>query len=48
MLPIEAFIYDYDVRLRYNKDIRLLLLDYRDKEYDLTKTTSETLLRESA
>lgn len=47
MLPIEAFIYDYDVRLRYNKDIRLLLLDYRDKEYDLTKTTSETLLRES-
>ena len=48
MLPIEAFIYDYDVSLRYNKDIRLLLLDYRDKEYDLTKTTSETLLRESA
>lgn len=48
MLPIEAFIYDYDIRLRYNKDIRLLLLDYRDKEYDLTKTTSETLLRESA
>ena len=48
MLPIEAFIYDYDVRLRYNKDIRLLLLDYRDKEYDLTKTASETLLRESA
>ena len=48
MLPIEAFIYDYDVRLRYNKDIRLLLLDYMDKEYDLTKTTSETLLRESA
>lgn len=48
MLPIEAFIYDYDVRLKYNKDIRLLLLDYRDKEYDLTKTTSETLLRESA
>ena len=47
MLPIEAFIYDYDVRLRYNKDIRLLLLDYRDKEYDLTKTRSETLLRES-
>lgn len=47
MLPIEAFIYDYDVRLRYNKDIRLLLLDYRDKEYDLTKTISETLLRES-
>ena len=48
MLPIEAFIYDYDVRLRYNKDIRLLLLDYRDKEYDLTKTTSETLVREAA
>lgn len=48
MLPIEAFIYDYDVRLRYNKDIRLLLLDYRDKEYDLSKTTSEALLRESA
>lgn len=47
MLPIEAFIYDYDVRLRYNKGIRLLLLDYRDKDYDLTKTTSETLLRES-
>ena len=48
MLPIEAFIYDYDVRLRYDKDIRLLILDYRDKEYDLTKTNSETLLRESA
>lgn len=48
MLPIEAFIYDYDVRLRYDKDIRLLILDYRDKDYDLTKTTSETLLRESA
>lgn len=48
MLPIEAFIYDYDVRLRYNKDIRLLLLDYRDKEYDLSETTSEALLRESA
>lgn len=47
MLPIEAFIYDYDVSLRYNKDIRLLLLDYRNKEYDLTKTNSETLLRES-
>lgn len=48
MLPIEAFIYDYDVRLRYDKDIRLLLLDYRDKDYDLSKTTSETLLREGA
>lgn len=48
MLPIEAFIYDYDVRLRYDKDIRLLLLDYRDKDYDLSKTTSETLLREAA
>lgn len=48
MLPIEAFIYDYDVRLRYDKDIRLLLLDYRDKDYDLGKTTSETLLREAA
>lgn len=48
MLPIEAFIYDYDVRLRYDKDIRLLLLDYRDKGYDLSKTTSETLLREGA
>ena len=48
MLPIEAFIYDYDVRLRYDKDIRLLLLDYRDKDYDLGKTTSETLLREGA
>lgn len=48
MLPIEAFIYDYDVRLRYDKDIRLLILDYRDKDYDLTKTSSETLLRESA
>lgn len=48
MLPIEAFIYDYNVSLRYNKDIRLLLLDYRDKEYDLTKTTKETLLREDS
>ena len=48
MIPIEAFIYDYDVRLRYDKDIRLLLLDYRDKDYDLSKTTSETLLREGA
>ncbi|MFR2892341.1 glycosyl hydrolase family 18 protein, partial [Peptoniphilus grossensis] len=48
MLPIEAFIYDYNVSLRYNKDIRLLLLDYRDKEYDLTKTKKETLLREDA
>ena len=37
MLPIEAFIYDYDVNLRYNKDIRLLLLDYKDKEYNLIK-----------
>ena len=48
MLPIEAFIYDYNVSLRYNKDIRLLLLDYRDKEYDLTKATKETLLREDS
>lgn len=48
MLPIEAFIYDYNVSLRYNKDIRLLLLDYRDKEYDLTKTSKETFLREDA
>ena len=48
MLPIEAFIYDYDVSLRYNKDIRLLLLDYRDKEYDLSKTTKEALLREDS
>ncbi len=48
MLPIEAFIYDYNVSLRYNKDIRLLLLDYRDKEYDLTKTTKESLLREDS
>jgi len=46
MLPIEAFIYDYDVRLRYNPDIRLLLLDYEDKEYNLSKTTDEALLRE--
>lgn len=48
MLPIEAFIYDYDVNLRYNKDIRLLLLDYKDKEYNLTKTKKETLLREDS
>lgn len=48
MLPIEAFIYDYDVSLRYNKDIRLLLLDYRDKEYDLSKTTKEAFLREDS
>lgn len=48
MLPIEAFIYDYDVSLRYNKDIRLLLLDYRDKEYDLSKTTKEVFLREDS
>ncbi|MDU5467403.1 MAG: glycosyl hydrolase family 18 protein [Peptoniphilus harei] len=48
MLPIEAFIYDYNVSLRYNKDIRLLLLDYRDKEYDLTKATKEILLREDS
>ena len=48
MLPIEAFIYDYNVSLRYNKDIRLLLLDYRNKEYDLTKSTKETLLREDS
>ena len=48
MLPIEAFIYDYNVSLRYNKDIRLFLLDYRDKEYDLTKTTKESLLREDS
>ncbi|NMW84623.1 glycoside hydrolase [Peptoniphilus sp. AGMB00490] len=48
MLPIEAFIYDYNVNLRYNKDIRLLLLDYRDKEYELTKTTKDTFLREDS
>lgn len=48
MLPIEAFIYDYDVSLRYNKDIRLLLLDYRDKEYDVSKTTKEVFLREDS
>lgn len=48
MLPIEAFIYDYNVSLRYNKDIRLLLLDYKDKEYDLTKATKEILLREDS
>lgn len=48
MLPIEAFIYDYNVSLRYNKDIRLLLLDYRDKEYDLTKTTKDTYLKEDS
>ncbi|MBU5669009.1 glycoside hydrolase [Peptoniphilus sp. MSJ-1] len=46
MLPIEAFIYDYDVKLRYNADIQLLLLDYENKEYTLSKTKDGALLRE--
>lgn len=46
MLPIETFIYDYDVKLRYNPDIQLLLLDYENKEYTLSKTKDGALLRE--
>lgn len=46
MLPIETFIYDYDVKLRYNADIQLLLLDYENKEYTLSKTKDGALLRE--
>lgn len=33
MLPIEAFIYDYPVDLKYLKDDNLIVLDRKDKEY---------------
>lgn len=46
MLPIEAFIYDYNVRLRYNRDIQLLLLDKEDKKYTEATTKDGAVLLE--
>lgn len=43
MIPIEAFIYDYPVELRYNKDKKLLLLDRKDVEYSLGTPTGNGL-----
>lgn len=46
LVPIEVFIYDYDVDLKYFSKIQLLLLDYKNKEYKIGKIADETLLRE--
>lgn len=46
MLPIETFIYDYDVRLRYDRDIQLLLLDREDVKYKETTTKDGAVLLE--
>lgn len=43
MIPIEAFIYDYPVELRYNKDKKLLLLDRKDVEYSIGTPTGNGL-----
>lgn len=32
-LPIESFVYDYPVKVRYNKDKNVLIMDYTNKEY---------------
>lgn len=45
-IPIEAFIYDYGVDLKYFSKNQLLLLDYKDKEYKIGKTKEESVLRE--
>ncbi|MDO5715566.1 MAG: glycosyl hydrolase family 18 protein [Tissierellia bacterium] len=46
MLPIEAFIYDYDVNLRYDQDRQLLLLDRTDREYAEGIGKTNVILRE--
>lgn len=46
MLPIEAFIYDYNVNLRYDKDHQLLLLDRTDVEYAKGTAKDGVLMRE--
>ena len=43
MIPIEAFIYDYPVELRYNRDKKLLLLDRKDVEYSIGTPTGNGL-----
>ncbi|MET3616412.1 spore germination protein YaaH [Peptoniphilus olsenii] len=46
LLPIESFIYDYKVRLRYNRDIQLLLLDREDIKYKKSTTKEGAVLLE--
>ena len=41
MVPIEAFIYDYPVELRYIKDKKLLLLDRKDVSYAIGTPTGD-------
>ncbi|WP_071027292.1 glycosyl hydrolase family 18 protein [Peptoniphilus raoultii] len=48
MIPIEAFIYDYPVKLSYDKDQRLLILDRLDEPYSIGKTITTVNLREGA
>ncbi|WP_138159099.1 glycosyl hydrolase family 18 protein [Peptoniphilus catoniae] len=47
-LPIESFIYDYPVSLRYVDQKKLLLLDFEDVEYAIGVSTGDGLnVRES-
>lgn len=48
MLPIESFIYDYNVNLRYNQDRQLLLLDRTDVNYAKGTAQSNVLMREDS
>lgn len=47
MLPIESFIYDYNVRLKYDRDIQLLVLDREDVKYKETTTKDGAVLLEN-
>lgn len=47
MLPIEPFIYDYNVRLKYDRDIQLLVLDREDVKYKETTTKDGAVLLEN-
>ena len=46
MLPIESFIYDYNIDLRYDKDNKSYVLDNLSVSHKIATTTTDVNLRE--